>query len=71
MLEEEDRPKKRALLEKPPLDPLSVGDLRLYIEELRTEIARVEAAIAHKQGARGHAEGFFSFPSPQDDGKLT
>ena len=62
MLDEEDRPKKASRLEKPLLDPLSVSDLRAYIEELGVEIARAEAEIVKKQGARGHAEGFFKSP---------
>ncbi len=59
--DEEIRPKKTLLLEKPPLDPLSVEDLLLYIGALRDEIARTEAEIAKKQGARGHADSFFKF----------
>ncbi len=43
------------------LDPMSVSDLRAYIEELGAEIARAEAEIVKKQSARGHAEGFFKF----------
>jgi uncharacterized small protein (DUF1192 family) len=61
MDEEEIRPKKHVLLEKPPLDPLSVADLRGYIVDLQAEITRVEAAIAKKQGAKGAAESFFKF----------
>ncbi len=61
MLDEEDRPKKPAWLEGPALDALSVSDLRDYIAALQAEIARAEAAITKKQGARGHAEGFFKF----------
>jgi uncharacterized small protein (DUF1192 family) len=61
MLEDEDRPKKPARLEKPPLEVLSVADLRDYIAELRAEIARAEAEITRKQNARGHADGFFKF----------
>ncbi len=61
MLDEEDRPKKPARLEKPLLDPLSVDDLTDYIAELRAEIARAEAAISKKKRARGHADGFFKF----------
>ena len=62
MLEDEEiRPKKHVLVEKPPLDPLSVEDLRGYIADLRGEITRVEAAIAQKQGAKGHADSFFKF----------
>lgn len=59
--DEEIRPKKHVLLEKPPLDPLSVEDLRVYIADLQAEIARAEAAIDNKQGARGHADSFFKF----------
>jgi uncharacterized small protein (DUF1192 family) len=61
MLDEEDRPKKPARLEKPPLDVLSVADLRDYIAELQAEILRAEAEIAKKHGARGHADSFFKF----------
>jgi uncharacterized small protein (DUF1192 family) len=61
MLDEEDRPKKPARLEKPLLDPLSVDDLTDYIAELRGEIARAEAAIEKKRSARGHADRFFKF----------
>ena len=44
-----------------PLDltPLSVSALKDYIGALNTEIGRVEAAIRHKDAARGHADGFF------------
>ncbi len=59
--EEEIRPKKHVLLEKPPLEPLSVADLRDYIADLQGEIARAEAEIAKKQGAKGAAESFFKF----------
>jgi len=65
--DEEARPVKTAWaaagrVEKPPLDPLSVADLRAYIAELQAEIARAEAAIASKDGARGHADSFFRIP---------
>jgi uncharacterized small protein (DUF1192 family) len=62
MLEDEELPqKRRTWLEKPLMDPLSVADLRLYIDELRGEVARAEAAIQKKEGARGHADSFFKF----------
>ena len=54
--EEELRPRR---VERPVLDVLSVADLRAYIVELQSEIARAEAAIAKKDGARGHADSFF------------
>ena len=54
--EEELRPRR---VERPVLDLLSVADLRAYIAELQAEIVRTEAAIAKKDGARGHADSFF------------
>ncbi len=54
--EEVSRPKR---VERPALDGLSVADLRLYVGDLQAEIARAEEAIAHKEGARGHADSFF------------
>jgi uncharacterized small protein (DUF1192 family) len=59
--EEESRPKKQVFIEQRVLDPVSVADLRLYIEALKAEITRAEDEIARKQGARGHADSFFKF----------
>jgi uncharacterized small protein (DUF1192 family) len=59
--DEEVSPAKKRRLEQALLDPLSVTDLRAYISELQTEIARAEAAIAKKEGARGVADSFFKF----------
>ena len=57
---EEDLPRpKPALLARPPLDDFSVGALRDYIADLKAEIARAEAAIDAKQGAKTAAEAFF------------
>ena len=42
-----------------PLDILSVEDLRLRIELLREEIARLDAAIGAKQASRNAADAFF------------
>lgn len=44
---------------KKDLTRLSVGDLREYIADLKTEIARAEAAIAVKDKARSGADSFF------------
>ncbi len=55
--EEEVLPPK--LLDRPVLDTMSVADLHAYVGELQAQIARAEAAIAQKQGARGHADSFF------------
>jgi uncharacterized small protein (DUF1192 family) len=56
--EDEPRPKPRRL-EKLPLATLGVDELRGYIDELRAEIARVEADIAGKSDHRQAAEAFF------------
>ena len=41
------------------LDPLGVAELQGYIEELKAEITRTEAAIGRKQSHRGVADSFF------------
>jgi len=61
-LEEEAPPPKRRRLDPLVLDSLSIEELRLYIEELKTEIARVEADIGRKQGHRTAADAFFKRP---------
>jgi uncharacterized small protein (DUF1192 family) len=59
LMEEEAPPPKRGRLEKLPLDMLGVAELCAYIEELREEIARVEADIARKQNHRAAADAVF------------
>lgn len=44
---------------KKDLGRMSVGDLRAYIDALKDEIARAEAAIASKEKARAGADSFF------------
>lgn len=44
---------------KKDLTRLSVADLKDYITDLQAEIARAEAEILKKNGARKGAEGFF------------
>jgi len=41
------------------LSKLSVGELRALIDELKTEIARVESALAGKQSSKSAAEAAF------------
>jgi uncharacterized small protein (DUF1192 family) len=53
------RPQPRARLAARDLTPLGVVELRAYIDDLKGEIARVEAAIAAKLGQRAGAESFF------------
>jgi uncharacterized small protein (DUF1192 family) len=63
MAREEDAPPiKRRRLEPLLLDSLGVEELRLYIEELKTEIVRVEADIGRKHSHRSAADAFFKRP---------
>jgi uncharacterized small protein (DUF1192 family) len=58
--EDEDLPvRRRRRLEPLVLDSLSVEELHDYIQELRNEIARVEADITRKQSHRSAADAFF------------
>ncbi len=63
MARDEDEPLlKRRRLEPLLLDSLGVNELRLYIEELKTEIVRVEADIGRKTSHRSAADAFFKRP---------
>ncbi len=42
-----------------PLDTLSIEELRLRIEVLHDEIARLDGEIATKQASRSAADAFF------------
>lgn len=60
MREDEDRVRKAPTHEiGQSLDALSVDDLAERIDLLRREIARLEAARAAKESARGAADAFF------------
>ena len=59
---DEEEPRRPARLEKIPLDPLGIAELREYIAELTAEIARAEAAIAAKSDHRSAADAFFRKP---------
>jgi uncharacterized small protein (DUF1192 family) len=61
-LEEDAPPPRRRRLEPLLLDSLGIDELRLYIDELRTEIARVEADIGRKNTHRSAADAFFKRP---------
>ncbi len=63
MAREDDEPlTKRRRLEPLLLDSLGIEELRGYIDELRTEIARVEADIGRKGSHRSAADAFFKKP---------
>lgn len=60
---EDDLPRpKPALLARPPLDDFSFGALADYVADLKAEIARAEAVMAAKRGARSAAEALFRRP---------
>ena len=61
-MEEDAPPPRRRRLEPLPLDSLGIAELRLYIEELRGEITRVEADIDRKHSHRSAADAFFKRP---------
>jgi len=60
--EEDEPPMKRRRLEPLLLDSLGIEELRSYIDELRTEIARAEADIGRKSSHRSAADAFFKRP---------
>lgn len=53
------RPPARTGVAPRDLTPLGIAELEAYIAELRSEIARAEAAIAAKLGQRSGAESIF------------
>lgn len=57
--EEDSPPAKRRRLEPLLLDSLGLTELRDYIDELKLEIARVEADITRKHSHRSAADAFF------------
>ena len=60
IIDDDETPLPRpARLTKLPLDLLGVAELREYIDELRAEIARVEADVARKTSHRSAADAFF------------
>ena len=59
--DETPRPQRRRLAPL-PLDLLGVAELQAYIDELRAEIARVEAEIGRKTSHRSAADAFFRKP---------
>jgi len=60
--EDDEPPMKRRRLEPLLLDSLGIEELRLYIDELKAEIIRVEADIGRKSSHRSAADAFFKMP---------
>lgn len=50
---------RSSLAESKDLDALSIEAIGAYIEDLKTEIVRAEAAVLAKQAARAGADAFF------------
>jgi len=63
MAQDEDAPQRtRRRLEMLALDSLGIEELHAYIDELKAEIARVEADITRKSSHRSAADAFFKRP---------
>jgi uncharacterized small protein (DUF1192 family) len=60
--EDDESLTRRRRLEPLLLDSLGIEELRSYIDELKTEIARVEADIGRKSTHRSAADAFFKRP---------
>lgn len=63
MFADEPRPKKGLRVEPAKFDGADVEELRDYIEALREEITRAEAAITARGAVRDAAESFFRKPA--------
>jgi uncharacterized small protein (DUF1192 family) len=50
---------RKALLQPPLLDTLSIVELESYVLELKNEILRVEEAVTAKRGVRAGADSLF------------
>ena len=58
--DEDDRPKKKIVHELgQDLTLLSVGELKERVQQLKDEIARLEANMAGKQASKSAADQFF------------
>ncbi|HEY0182492.1 MAG TPA: DUF1192 domain-containing protein [Rhodopila sp.] len=63
MARDEDEPlTRRRRLEPLLLDSLGITELQGYIDELKSEIVRVEAEIGRKSSHRSAADAFFKRP---------
>ena len=59
----EDLEPQKPIPKPKQLDGMSVDELRAYIDDLRAEIVRVEAAIKAKEAHKLAAAAFFKTPS--------
>ena len=56
---DDDLEQKKAKLEKPNLDVMSIEELHDYVAEMEAEIERVRTMIKAKTTHRGAADAFF------------
>ncbi len=61
-MEEPEGPRPANRFTPPVIDRWSVDDLKAYIAELRTEIARAETEMAKRQASKAAADLFFRNP---------
>jgi uncharacterized small protein (DUF1192 family) len=66
MINPDDLEPPKPLAKLTDLQPMSIGELKIYIESLKTEIARAENAIAAKEKHRSGLDGLFSFSKSED-----
>lgn len=59
VMDEDNAPRRRQVLDKPKFDGWDVSQLQDYIAELQAEIARAEIAIGARNDHRAAAEAFF------------
>ncbi len=63
MLTDDDTDPKTKRLKPRILDNLSIDDLKLYIDDMKAEIARVESDIVKKQAHKNAVSNLFKKPN--------
>lgn len=58
-MDPDDLEPRKKVPERRNLEPMSLEELSLYIEDLQTEILRVKEAIVAKKSVRNGAESLF------------
>lgn len=59
MMDTDDLEPRKLKPKRRDLEQLSIDELESYIEEMKAEIVRVQAAIAQKRDHRSGADAFF------------
>lgn len=58
-MEQDDLEPRKKVAERRNLEPMSVEELEVYIDDMEAEIVRVRNAIAAKRSVRNGAESLF------------